>query len=242
MSGFFWDVAVDVVAALAAAIVVALAGLLSFKRIRRLAAAARYAWRMNKAGISNFFSSRQEFATLRRGRSISEYLLLAQKDFLYVGFYLSGATDRARVDTALRKLLQTGRRVELVLLAEDTDEAILIPVEQFLAIATGTLQGVLAHAFAHFKAFAATLSTDDRARFSLRRHRALLASSAFLIDHGEPQGRMLIDTKIHGAGRDFSCAIEFTGLFKPGLATEYAESFQRIAQTAETVDTSVGNP
>jgi hypothetical protein len=233
---FMGDVASEVIAGLAVFVIVTLGGFLTFGRMRRIWRTLKFSNRMKRAGISNFFCSRQEFSTLKVGRSLSEYILTAEKELIYVGFYLSGGTDRARVDRALASLLQRRCHVELVLLDPDIEEDALQRIEEFLAIATGTLRGALQNAVAHFIAFAGSLSAEDRSRFVLRRHRTILACSAFLIDLGEVKARMLIDTKIHGAGRDFSYAMEFEGVpSAPSLAAEYAASFMRIAHRANVI-------
>jgi hypothetical protein len=233
---FLESVLSDIVAALVVIILVAGVSFITFGGLKRNWRTVKFARRMRKAGVLNFFCNRQEYGTLRQGRSLSDYLLLAHREFIYVGFYLAGATDRARVDDALKALLRKGCRVELVLLDSDLQDELLHGTEDFLAIARGTLRGLLQHAISHFQQFAATLSADDRRRFIVRRHRAMLSSSAFLVDYDDPGGRVLVDTKIHGAGRDFAYAMEFTrAAAAPSLATEYANSFKRIAVASEVV-------
>ena len=228
--GFAQDIASNIVAALLIMALVACASYFTFGRLRRNWRMLRYARRMKRGGVTNFFCTRQEFTTLRHGRTISEYLLLARKELIYVGFYLSGGTDRAKVDDVLSTLLQRGCRIELVLLDPDLEDNLLRCVESFLGIATGTLRVTLQHAIGHFRSFAADLSTQDRQRFTVRVHREILSSSAFLIDYDDADGRVLVDTKIHGAGRDFSYAIEFARCPPaPSLASEYAKSFKKIA-------------
>jgi hypothetical protein len=57
-----------------------------------------------------------------------------------------------------------------------------------------------------------------------------------LLDEGEPDGRMLVDNKIHQAGRDRSFGIEFVlNGDERGLAEDFARSFRRIAEAARTV-------
>lgn len=227
---FAQNVLSNIIAGLVVVALVGAAGFLTFGRLRQNWHVFRYARRMKKGGITNFFCTRHEFSTLRLGSTLSEYLSLTRKELIYVGFYLSGGTDRARVDDALTGLLQKGCRVELVFLDPDIEDNVLQCIERFLAIATGTLRTTLQHALTHFQNFAVALSEQDRARFFVRVHRTILASSAFLIDYDEADGRVLVDTKIHGAGRDFSYAIEFARSAPgPSLATEYAKSFKRLA-------------
>jgi hypothetical protein len=100
-------------------------------------------------------------------------------------------------------------------------------VERYLAVPNGTLQQLLRHAHEHFRTLRSKLSVDAESRF------AILSSSAMLLDEGESDGRMLVDNKIHQAGRDRSFGIEFLlNRDARGLAEDFATSFKRIAAAA----------
>jgi hypothetical protein len=94
----------------------------------------------------------------------------------------------------------------------------------------------LKHAHAHFTKFSASLSAEECVRFTVRRHRNVITSSALFLDWDGPDGRLLIDTKIAGAGRDKSFGMEF-GKTSQGatLSSELALSFRRIANDANSV-------
>jgi hypothetical protein len=188
---------------------------------------------MSKNGFINFYNSREEYYTARRQKTLEDYMLLAKKDFLYVGFYLSAATDTSRVDGALRVLLERGCRVELVLLDETLDDGLLNVMEKHLGIATATLKARLKHAHAHFAEFRASLSTEHRLRFIVRRHRNVITCSAMFLDWSDSEGKLLVDTKIAGAGRDKSFGMEFRKTVQATtLSSELASSFRRIADEA----------
>jgi hypothetical protein len=230
---FLFDVAAHIVADLIVIAIVACLGLLTFRRLRLYVKAFGFARRMLRNGVVNFYCDRSEYRTARSEHTLADYMLRAMRTFTYVGFYLSSATDAARNDNALRELLARGCQVELVLLDERIDDEFLSMTERQLGIAAGTLRGRLEGAHRHFAEFAGCLSAEQRARFSVRRHSVQLASSAMFLDYGERDGRLLIDTKIHGAGREASYGIEFRTVARvSSLADAYAASFRRIAATA----------
>jgi hypothetical protein len=188
---------------------------------------------MRRNGILNFYNSRREYVVARSERSLSDYMLRCRRSFLYVGFYLAGATERDRVDSALSVLLERGCVVELILLDPTVSPDILRAVERYLAIPQGTLQQMLIHARDHFYGLRHSLSSIAQSRFTIKFHQEALSSSAMLIDEGEREGRMLVDNKIHQAGRDRSFGSEFLlNGRSTGLAEDLASSFKRIAATA----------
>jgi hypothetical protein len=188
---------------------------------------------MRKDGFINFYCSRQEYYTARRERTLSDYIRKTKREFEYVGFYLAGATDRNRIDDALRDILRRGCIVKLVLLNPDADAQTIAIVERNLAIAANTLHGTLVHAFEHLNGFRNSLSAEDQSRFHLLRHSIPLTSSAMFVDFNEVGGRLLVDTKIYGAGRDSSYGMEFeTPVEDSSLGGQLAASFRRVSESA----------
>lgn len=227
------NVASNIVANVAVLLLVALAAFLTRSKIQTFIRVIRYAWRMNRNYIYNFYNSRAEYVTARKERTLPEYMRRAKRRFVYVGFYLAGATERDRIDGAITEMLERGCEIEIAMLDPDAMPEIIKAVEQHLAIADGTLAQVLRHAHDHFLTLKTGLSTAAASRFAIKLHTVPLVSSAMLIDEGEPDGRLLVDNKIHGAGRDRSFGIEFRlNQGASGLAMDFAHSFKRIAATA----------
>jgi hypothetical protein len=133
----------------------------------------------------------------------------------------------------LSTLLDRGCKIELVLLDPNAPRETIRAVERFLAVPDNTLQQLLRYAYEHFHTLRNKLSVDAQSRFTIKLHQETLSSSAMLLDEGEPDGRMLVDNKIHQAGRDRSFGIEFLlNSDARGLAEDFATSFKRIAAAA----------
>ena len=235
MSDTIWHFTTDTLTSVAAhfatVAIVTLVGLLG--GVYTFWNSLRFMWRMRKNGFLNFYNNRSEYRTARKQQNFDDYILLAKSRLTYVGYYLSFGTDESRLDGAIAKLLERNCAVELVLLDHELDEASLRVVEAHLGIATKTLANRLANAHAHFKKLRENMSIDSQKRFTIKRHKAIVASSAFFIDWGDKNGRLLVDTKIPGAGREKSFGMEFTGKPMEGtLAMEWAQAFQRITDAA----------
>jgi hypothetical protein len=168
----FWNVAGNIIADLLVIIFIALIGYFSRSRIKAFIKSFRFATRMRKNGISNFYNSRQEYVTARAERSLGEYMLKCRRRFLYVGFYLAGATERDRIDSVLSTLLERGCEIELVLFDPDAPRETIRAVERYLAVPDGTLEQLLRHAHDHFRnsgvACRLPLKTASRSSFIKR--------------------------------------------------------------------------
>ena len=189
--------------------------------------------RMRRAQIKNFYASRSEYRTARKQKTASDYVQITERKFVYVGLYLAQGTDESRMDDALRLLLRRKCEVQIVLLDAGISDEMVQQIEQTTAIAEGTLRGRLEHALLHLRTFRENLSSDERERFFLKRHKKAISATAFLIDWSEKKGRLLIDTKIPFVGRENAFGIEFEGVPAEGsLASAWTTSFERIISTA----------
>jgi hypothetical protein len=234
LTGFSYEVLVHIVASLIVIALLAFIGYLTFSNIRRVMGGIGFLRRMLSNDIVNFYCSRDEYRIARREKNIEEYMLRAQREFTYVGFYLSSGTDTARLEKGFRTLLERNCTITLVLLHQDLEESLLSAVEQHLAIATGTLRKRLQHAYETFAGFAASLSADQRERFIVLKHKTPITSSAMFVDFDESNGLMLVDSKIFGIGRDRSYGMEFRKpLNTSSLALNFANSFQQIMDSAK---------
>jgi hypothetical protein len=233
MQDFLWSILSNFVASVLVLFVVLPAiGYITFAGVRSFFRVIGFAWRMHRSGVINFYTSRHEYHTARR-ETLEDYIGSAKKEFLYVGFYLAGATDTSRLDESFRRILDRGCKVTLVLLSDNLDAPIREFLEEHLAIAADTLVPRIQHAHEHFADFATTLSAPSRALFTVKRHQVPLSSSAMFIDFDEKGGRLLVDCKAYGEGRDNSFGLEV----KPqdgssSLSAVLARSFRRIAEGA----------
>jgi hypothetical protein len=203
------SVVVDLIAGLSTIIIMAFVAWLLSGSIRNLVRSLRYLSRTRQAGVSNFFTKRSEYNKYRMADSLDKYVAKTTQNFTYVGHYFSQATDISRLDKAILDLVRRGCTVSIILLDGDVGDQEMTWLERYLAITPGTLLARLHHAFGHFSKLQDTLGADERQRFLVKRHRALLTCSAFLFDIGvDGREGILVDYKIGFVGRDKSFGIE----------------------------------
>lgn len=164
--------------------------------------------RLKEAGVSNVFPSRSDYRVHRKERSISDYVLTAKRELIYVGFWFAEGIEIDNTFNAMLQLLEKGCTVELVLMAQDLDTGLETKIADYLAISSESLHSRLVHAWADTRRFRAAISDDLKTRFILRSHKELVTSSAFIFDYGADCAKTLVDFKLYGAGRTRSFGIE----------------------------------
>lgn len=189
--------------------------------------------RMAKAGVSNFFSERTDYARHQQYRTVSEYMLSASAEYVYVGFWLAHGTEVANIQRAIRAMLESGRRVELVFLDSNVDDVVLDRTAQYLALSSANLTARLRSAWDDMENFERTLSVEQRRRFRLLAHQQILTSSAQIVDQGHPGTRVLLDVKLFGVGREGSFGLEVQPSRAGGdLYDRIVRSFNEIKASA----------
>lgn len=192
--------------------------------------------RLRQAGVVNFFSGRSDYYNFRKERTISEYILTAQKSLVYVGFWLAQGVEIDDAPNALGRLLRQGCTVELVLLDQELDDAVVEPLSAYLSVAPAALRARIAGSWAAFTAMREQLPGELRPFLILRTHRDILTSSAFIFDYGAASAKTLIDVKFFGMGREQCLGIELRP--SGGRATLYhnvTSSFLEIKKRSELV-------
>ena len=192
-------------------------------------------FRLRKNGVSNIFLNRAEYIS-RRSRVLHEVIESAQRDFTYVGIYVSVATDQARIDNSIRALIQRGCLVTIVLLNDAVGDETIEYLEDHMAFGRDTLRGRVRHAKEHFLELRNSLAPGQVQLLDIRLHKLPLTASAFIIDREETRSTMLVDSKWYGEGREKSFGLEFEGQSETDSLFGWAKaSFVRIATNAVAV-------
>jgi len=160
--------------------------------------------------VTNFFTSRSDYVSFRKERSISEYIYTAKKELLYIGFWLAQGVEIENISRKLRGLLDDGCMIEIAFLDRNIDENLKSKIAAYLGISQESLIGRLNDTWFDMCRFRDDLPEDIKARFVLRSHQEAISSSAFIFDYGTQYAKTLVDFKLYGAGRENSFGVELT--------------------------------
>jgi hypothetical protein len=163
----------------------------------------------------------------------------AERELIYVGFWLAQAGEIENLKGALRSILDKGVRVTLVLLDSDLDVGQRRKVAAVLDIDAAALGERLRLAWAELLRFRGDLPSEAAARLVLKAHQEHLQASAFLFDRDGASAKTLVDLKLYGIGRQASFGLELRPPRRARAASLYARatrSFDLVAEGAVTVE------
>jgi hypothetical protein len=183
--------------------------------------------RMRANGIINFFSSRADYVKYRKNGTISQYIRSAERELLYVGFWLAHGTEMSNVTEALIDRIREGVTIELIFI--DPNSECVPALATYFDITVDEVRSRVASSIEKMRRLRETLEDDARLHFRLKTHRKLLTASAFLIDGSTQKARILVDFKLFAFERDHTFGIEF-GHVDNGdtLYSRVGESYRKI--------------
>jgi hypothetical protein len=205
---------------------------LSWNELRLLWSTTR---RMRRNGIMNFFAKRSDYIKHRKEGTIPEYISLANRDLLYVGFWLAHGVDMSDIRNAMRELLERGCRIELIVINPENGYG--KHLAEYLAMTPESLKIRIAHTVDQMREFRKSLTPELKTNFSIRTHTKLITASAFVLDRDTPKARILVDFKLYNAGRDNTFGIEFQAVQgKDKLYSRILDSLMKIRNSASTLE------
>jgi hypothetical protein len=190
--------------------------------------------RLRANGIINFFPSRADYIKFRQNGTISQYISTADRELLYVGFWLAHGTEMSNVGEALIELVRKGVAVELVFI--DPDGECLPAMANYFDIPVEEVRSRVASTIEKMQRIRESLDEDLQPRFRLKTHQKLLTASSFLMDGGTENAKILVDFKLFASGRDHSFGIEFGHV--DGENTLYyrvEKSFRKIRASSKEI-------
>jgi len=191
--------------------------------------------RLKDTGVSNFFTSRSDYALFRKQKTISDYISTARKELVYVGFWLAKAVEIENIQDKLRELLDRGCTVELVFLDRNLDPTLRSKIAACLGMSQDSLVGRLDCTWSDMRSFRDDLPEEVKPRFILRSHQEFISSSALIFDPATEHAKTLVDFKLYGAGRQNSFGIELKPSKLPNsLYERVTDSFLEVRRESST--------
>lgn len=186
-----------------------------------------------KSGGVNFFSSRKSYVRYKDHGTASEYINKCSSSVYYIGFWLSHGTEVGGIENTFEKVLESGRKVCIVLL--DPESETINSCSSFLGIDPHELKQRITLSISKFRQMYGGLSNDAKRRFTLKLHNIPLSASAFLLDSElGSNGRTLLDFKLYGFSRDDSFGMEFRNQGHT-LYDKFTQSYLKIKEDAKEI-------
>ncbi|WP_460399181.1 hypothetical protein [Actinophytocola sediminis] len=180
----------------------------ALRRGRKARSAAR---RFTRAGLSNFFSSRADYARYREDGSLLGYLRLAKKSIHIASYWMAHGVEMENIAEGLARLVQANRELVVQVAIVNPTGEYCPGLAHYLGLAEQDLRNRAEASLRTMRKARAELGEIDRARFDVRVYQFVPTASFILLDVNEPNGRIQMDIKPFQVNRQASVSMEFSG-------------------------------
>ena len=214
------------------------------RRVRHPILALRLANMLTRAGVSAFYTHRDDYKYRKAGATIVAYLLSAKKTIDIVAIDLTYGRTTENVSAAIRKFItgESHRRVRVSLL--DPASSAVPAAATALAISADDLRKRITESLGHQFEARSQMTPDEQRRFEILVHDELPMGSAILLDADDDhEGRIQIETKLSGAPSSESFGFEISG--KRGTQAFYRrhqQSWDAVIRRSRPAVAAVATP
>jgi predicted acylesterase/phospholipase RssA len=151
------------------------------------------------AGLSAFYPSRAYYSERRGASSVDRYIATARRSLFMVSINLmTGVPFDGMLDVLEKKLEARDNPFEAVIsLLNPAREPLMHALAPVLDVSADELARAARETVHRLLRFRRLLSAVAQPRLSLRLHNAIPFGSAIMLDRGEPDGRIQIETKAY---------------------------------------------
>jgi hypothetical protein len=165
---------------------------------------------LSSENITGFFPGRKYYATRgAQGSRIDGYVATAKKSVVMISVNLMTGLPFDDITAEFGRLVRRSPPVKVtVSLLDPSCTHIMKTVAPTLGGNGATLAANIRDSLEKLRAFKLALPARSRNRFIVRTHKMLPGSSAILLDHSQPEGRIQLETKPYRSGLQQSFAFE----------------------------------
>ncbi len=193
-----------------------------------------------EAGITAFYASRDYYGLLRKdAATIDRYVGTAKNSVVLVSVNLmTGIPFNDLCDCLEKKLKQPESSFCAVIsLLDPRRRELMAVMGDVLNMDHEDLSRSIRRSLRELVRFKARMPEGVGARLDVRVHPALPSSSAILLDHHEPDGRIQLETKPYKTGLQKSFAFEVMRFTPDGLYDVLARAYDTLLADGQSVET-----
>lgn len=194
--------------------------------------------RLNKdcyhGGIINIFPNRKAYSQHKDHGTSSEYILKAEHNILYIGFWLASGIEMGNLKESIKKLISEQKTVTLVFLNPYNPNSIET-CSNYIGVSSESIKIRINTALGDILKFKNELPEDEKHYLIIKTHNIPLSTSAFIIDYNKTKKcRILLDYKIYNCSREDSYGIEFENTEKI-ITQKILKSYRNIDKQSKEI-------
>lgn len=198
---------------------------LGFKNFRGLKNMVRLNKDCYSSGIINVFQNRKAYAQHKDHGTSIEYMLKAEHNLIYIGYWLASATEMDDYKSAIKKLVEEKITVTLVLLNPYNVNSLDI-CSKYIGISSDAIKNRINCILPDLFNLKEELGSNSK-YLVIKIHNEPLTTSVFILDYNKKEKcRVLLDYKLFSSTRSDSYGIEFQNnekIITNKIVTSYRE-------------------
>ncbi len=227
-------VAGSVIAAVIVAVVARAKGWIQFAWSRRSRSAAMLK-RMEDAGVTNFYASRDDYARYRGAPRLLDYLATAKASIHIASHWMAHGVEMEGVVAGIAQLVRPPHNLRVVVGIVSPTAAYVASMASFFDISGQELLVRTQAAVRRLSDARQGLSPEERTRFTIKLYDAIPIASVIILDAERPDGRLQMDIKPYKTPRRDAFALELGGPQCP-LYVRCRDAWLRLLEEAREVN------
>jgi len=167
--------------------------------------------RMEKAGLRNFYASRDDYAKYRGAPRLLDYLTTAEKTIHIASHWMAHGVEMEGVVTGIAALVRPPKNLTVTVGIVDPSVSYLPSLASFFDITENELRVRSQAAIDKLCEARGTLSQAEQSRFTIKLYDAIPIASTIILDAALPSGRLQMDIKTYKTARRDAFALELAG-------------------------------
>jgi hypothetical protein len=164
--------------------------------------------RMERAGVTNFYASRDDFVKHRGAPRLLDYLSLARKSIGIAAYWMAHGVEMEGIAQGLAEMTRSPRNLQISVAIINPTAPYIGALASYLNMESRELIVRAQSSLDKLWEAREHLSPEERARFRLRVYDTPPIASVIILDAEESDGRVQIDIKAYKTPRHDSFAFE----------------------------------
>jgi hypothetical protein len=195
--------------------------------------------RIYKAGITNIYESRDDYAKYRNYPKITpkllDYLKLAEKNIYISAYWMAHGTEIEGITQGIIDLVKPPKSLNITVCVINPDSQCINAISQHLGMPEKELVERIRTSITKLKQAKNRLSKEEKQKMTIKTHDSLPVASAIILDYDSDNCRMQLEFKPYQVDRHYNCSIELSGKEK-GLYKLLSDSFIKQINDANKIN------
>lgn len=167
--------------------------------------------RIAEAGITNIYTSRDDFAKYRNAPKLIDYLKLAQKEIYISALWMAHGTEMEGIATEIARLTKPPKNLEITVAIISPDNPAIPALALYLNMNEIELKRRISSSLDKLIEEKNKLAPEEKARFIIKAYVAAPIASVIMLDPHYDYCRMQFEINPYKTARHYNFSFEFQG-------------------------------